>query len=57
MSSAKNREYQPSVEKRPFGNLVSDIARAARKMPDDQYGKFVKGELRPAISFEEKTAR
>ena len=55
MSSAKNREYQPSVEKRAFGNLLSDIARAVRKMPDDQYGKFVSGELRPTISFEEKS--
>lgn len=57
MSSAKNQEYRPSVEKRAFGNMLSDIARAVREMPDDQYGKFVNGELRPTISFEEKTAR
>ena len=54
MSSVKNREYSPNVEKLAFGNLLSDIARAVQKMPDDQYRKFVKGELRPTISFEEK---
>ena len=50
----KNREYEPNVEKLAFGNLLSDIARAVREMPDGQYGKFVKGELRLTISFEEK---
>ena len=54
MSSAKNREYSPDIEKLAFGNLLSDIARAVQKMPNDQYRKFVKGELRPTISFEEK---
>ena len=54
MSSAKNRKYERDVEKLAFGNLLSDIARAVREMPDNQYGKFVKGELHLTISFEEK---
>ncbi len=54
MSAAKNQEYEPNIEKLAFGNLLFDIARAVRDMPGDQYGKFVKGELRLTISFEEK---
>ena len=54
MNSVKDREYNPNVEQAAFGNLLSDIARAVQKMPEDQFRKLVEGELRPTISFEER---
>lgn len=54
MSSVKNREYGSDVEQEAFSNLLSDIAGAVRKMPEDQFRKLVNGKLRPKISFEEK---
>ena len=52
MSSVKNRKYGPDVEQEAFGKLLSDVARAVRKLPEDQFRKLVEGEL--TISFEKK---
>ena len=52
MSSVKNREYSPDVEQEAFGNLLSDVAKAVRKLPEDQFRELIEGEL--TISFEKK---
>ena len=54
MSSVKNRGYVPDDEQEAFSNLLSDIAKAVRKLPEDQFRKLVDGKLRPKISFEER---
>ena len=43
MSSVKNREYGPDVEQEAFSNLLSDIAGAVRKMPEDLSGNWSTG--------------
>ena len=54
MSFVKNRTYGTNVEQAAFGSLLSDIAKAVQKMPEDQFKKLVEGELRTTISFEER---
>ena len=54
MSSVKNRVYSHNVEQAAFGDLLSDMAMAVRKMPEDQFRKLVEGELRPTITFERR---
>ena len=34
-----------------FGDLLDDVAKAVRNMSDAEFERFVKGELRPSITF------
>ena len=54
MSSVKNREYGSDVGQEAFSSLLSDVAKAVRKLPEDQFRKLVEGRLRTKISFEER---
>lgn len=54
MSFVKNRESRPDVGQEAFSNLLSDIAKAVRNLPEDQFRKLVEGRLRAKISFEER---
>lgn len=40
-----------SAQQSAFGDLLDDVARAVRNMSDAEFEKFIKGELRPSITF------
>ena len=40
-----------STQQSAFGDLLDDIAKAVRSMSDAEFTKFVRGELRPSITF------
>ena len=54
MSSVKNRESSPDIGQEAFSSLLSDVAKAVRNLPEDQFRKLVEGRLRTKISFEER---
>lgn len=40
-----------SAQQSAFGDLLTDVAKAVRNMSDAEFEKFIKGELRPFITF------
>ena len=40
-----------SVQQSAFGDLLDEVARAVRDLSDAEFEKFVKGELRPSVTF------
>ena len=40
-----------SAQQSAFGDLLADVAKAVRNLSDAEFERFVKGELRPSITF------
>ena len=45
-----------NAQQSAFGNLLADVAKAIRSLSEDEFEKLVKGELRPSISFKERSS-
>lgn len=46
-----------STQQSAFGDLLDDVAKAVRNMSDAEFDKFIKGELRPSITFKALDSR
>lgn len=46
-----------STQQSAFGDLLDDVAKAVRNMSDAEFEKFIKGELRPSITFKALNSR
>lgn len=45
-----------NAQQSALGNLLADVAKAVRGLSDDEFEKLLKGELRPSISFRERSS-